>query len=623
MPGDIEQAELQTTIDRLRSEVEGQRRAMRTRAVIEQAKGMLAERLSCSPEEAFGRLVQLSQGGNRKLVDIAADLLGVVAPPDAAEHLPIVMSPVVEQAVERSVAGSPERASPEPEPRPTPLGPDFAARYHLASAALGSADTPDEVAALLTDASLAQLGVAAVALLVLEPDGALRLVGSHGVPAQQLSQWQRIPPQMSLPLTDAVRSGTPVWVRDRTEFAARYPDLTGEDLVPGETVCALPLRTGEQLIGAVKLGWPGEFRPGRADERYLSAVVRLSAAHLLRVLSPSAEEAGPPVSASAPWFRAVLDALLDPVLILHAVREPGGKATDLRVEHANAATVDLAGRTGEDIVGRRVTELYPGMVASGTFRQLLDVAVSGVPYEGEAEQFIEVVGGAVHASTMTLHATPFLDGVLVSWRTHDEQERRERQLMQVQRLAGLGTWQWDVGSATFDCSPEVYRLLGIELPDVAVALAVARATAAVAPADQEAVRRQAELLRTGQVADAALEFRVRSADGNTRSVRAVAEGVAGGAVGEVLAVRGVVQDVTAWRRAEERLAETRARLAEQVRQTAAEHRAVRALQHALTDVPSGPAAPGLEVAVRYLPAEADGQVGGDWYDTLTLPDGTV
>lgn len=56
----------------LRSELRDLRRALENRAVIEQAKGMLVERLRCTPEEAFECLVAESQRANRKLRDIAA-----------------------------------------------------------------------------------------------------------------------------------------------------------------------------------------------------------------------------------------------------------------------------------------------------------------------------------------------------------------------------------------------------------------------------------------------------------------------------------------------------------------------------------------------------------------------
>jgi serine phosphatase RsbU (regulator of sigma subunit) len=47
---------------------------------------------------------------------------------------------------------------------------------------------------------------------------------------------------------------------------------------------------------------------------------------------------------------------------------------------------------------------------------------------------------------------------------------------------------------------------------------------------------------------------------------------------------------------------------------------VDSLQRSLLTDP--PAVPGVELAVRYRPAVRQAQVGGDWYDVFTLPDGT-
>ncbi|MGY1823535.1 ANTAR domain-containing protein [Geodermatophilus sp. SYSU D00079] len=54
------------------------RLAMESRAVIEQAKGVLMARHHCSAEEAFRLLSTESQRTNRKLRDLAADLVGAV-----------------------------------------------------------------------------------------------------------------------------------------------------------------------------------------------------------------------------------------------------------------------------------------------------------------------------------------------------------------------------------------------------------------------------------------------------------------------------------------------------------------------------------------------------------------
>ena len=49
--------------------------AMQSRAVIEQAKGILMGQRRCGPQEAFDLLVLLSQGSNRKLRDVAEALV--------------------------------------------------------------------------------------------------------------------------------------------------------------------------------------------------------------------------------------------------------------------------------------------------------------------------------------------------------------------------------------------------------------------------------------------------------------------------------------------------------------------------------------------------------------------
>ena len=65
------------------------RAAMSSRALIEQAKGVLVERERISVERAFDRLVEQSQASNRKLRDVAADVVAQASSPvveGAAQH---------------------------------------------------------------------------------------------------------------------------------------------------------------------------------------------------------------------------------------------------------------------------------------------------------------------------------------------------------------------------------------------------------------------------------------------------------------------------------------------------------------------------------------------------------
>ncbi|MGW3071942.1 MULTISPECIES: SpoIIE family protein phosphatase [unclassified Kitasatospora] len=565
-----EAAVLREAVDRLRAEAEGLRRAMRTRGVIEQAKGMLAERLECTPEEAFGHLVQLSQDTNRRLADIAAGLVGLAAPltgtaaltgadtaaePGSASGLLVPASvPVL-----APVPGPPKAA-------PAAAAPGLAARYHLAASALASAETPEELARLLHQVALAPVGVVAVVLGRLEPDGALLLVGSHGVAPRRVSQWQRIPPETGVPLVAAAHGGSLVWEFERSH-GSRSPG-SGR-IVPGRSACAVPLRRGERIVGAMSLGWDVPAVRARAATRYVDALSALVAGHLLRFEATGEDEPPAAVPGGEHWFRAVLDAVFDPVLVLSAVRgtTPGGAITDLRVRYANAA----AGLGAA--AGRRLSELHPGLVTTGHFARILEAATTGAGYEGRAEDFT----GAGPDRTLVLRAEPFLDGVLLTWRPGNGAERAAR-LHRAQRLAGLGSFEWLF----------LRRLL--------------------------AGRRTA-----------ALEFDTGRPGEAPRTLRVTAEAAGDPDTGRPRVIRGVLQDVSRWHRTERALAGARARLAEQRRRAGAEHRTVRALQNALVAGPNEPEpdAAVLDHAARYLPAGDRPRVGGDWYDLAALADGRV
>src|SRR5690348_11137807 len=72
-------------VQRLEAEVDGLRRAMRSRAVIEQAKGFLSAALNCGLDEAFGHLARLSQHENLRVAEVAARIIGTVIPTDDDE----------------------------------------------------------------------------------------------------------------------------------------------------------------------------------------------------------------------------------------------------------------------------------------------------------------------------------------------------------------------------------------------------------------------------------------------------------------------------------------------------------------------------------------------------------
>jgi hypothetical protein len=77
--------QLTATLAQVEHELEGLQVAMATRGVIEQAKGMLMLREGCDAEEAFAKLVDLSQHGHRKLIDVARTMVSAWSAGDSAQ----------------------------------------------------------------------------------------------------------------------------------------------------------------------------------------------------------------------------------------------------------------------------------------------------------------------------------------------------------------------------------------------------------------------------------------------------------------------------------------------------------------------------------------------------------
>lgn len=122
------------------------------------------------------------------------------------------------------------------------------------------------------------------------------------------------------------------------------------------------------------------------------------------------------------------------------------------------------------------------------------------------------------------------------------------------------------------------------------------------------------------------EFRVVPPDGEVRTVHMMGEPVLD-ADGSTASMWAVLRDVSALRRSQRAVSETRDSLQRHQHRAQTEHRLAVELQEAVLPpwrgslrLPhQGPRA--LDLAAHYLPASTSTLIGGDWYDALELSDG--
>ncbi len=130
-------------------------------------------------------------------------------------------------------------------------------------------------------------------------------------------------------------------------------------------------------------------------------------------------------------------------------------------------------------------------------------------------------------------------------------EVREAQLVEAQRLAGLGSWEWDVATGQVSLSHELQRLIG--LPDLDGAVAFATYLGLVDDEDRVQVARLFSLADAGRQA-VVVRHRLHPVDGALRWVLGHMTAAAWDADGRPVRVLGTMQDITEQKRTEDLIA---------------------------------------------------------------------
>jgi hypothetical protein len=109
---DASPSSVHTRVAMLEDELAGLRKAMETRAVIEQAKGMLRMMHRISDGEAFNVLIRWSQAHNVKLAVVATAFVGICsAAPEGARSLEQELDGILDAVVGDSGATTPPHDS--------------------------------------------------------------------------------------------------------------------------------------------------------------------------------------------------------------------------------------------------------------------------------------------------------------------------------------------------------------------------------------------------------------------------------------------------------------------------------------------------------------------------------
>ncbi|WP_206505256.1 PP2C family protein-serine/threonine phosphatase [Streptomyces chrestomyceticus] len=479
---------------------------------------------------------------------------------------------------------------------------------------LATASGPVELAQRLYE-RVKPSGATAVLLAVLDMEGVLRLTGAAGPAARADGDWSQVPLHRVLPLARKAATDHQVWLDDEaggrtlTWVSARTdaPDTPCHPTGARESAIGTGARTATGTDALVCVVRPGSAPPSPAARTRLEALTDCAGRRLRGLAALGLPDDG----VRAAWLGAALDAVPVPAALLFPVRGPLGRVVEFTVDRCNAHATGLLGRTPEHITGSRLLDVFPGMLLSGIFDACVTVLETGEPLDLDPFPYEEPRRGVLHPALLSVRARRVGGGLLVSWQFHDEQARLTARIDDAERLADLGWAEWNLATGEATWSRRMYDIFG--LAPGSGPLSLGALSGYVVEDDLPAVVRAVQSLSRNH-GPVWFEVRTRAA-GRLRHVSVNAELVRD-SLGNPVALRGVVQDVSRVRRVEAALDASR-REAERRQLRMAEELQLALLPRAHT------ALPGLRAAIRYQPAENCARVGGDWFEATPLPDGRV
>ncbi|CAI6086612.1 PAS domain S-box protein [Cohnella sp. JJ-181] len=240
----------------------------------------------------------------------------------------------------------------------------------------------------------------------------------------------------------------------------------------------------------------------------------------------------------------ILRLVLDHAQDLITVSTPDGIT-----RYVSPAIQSILGYDPDDLIGRMNIELYHPddikLLQAQTFRDI-DVFECRVRHREGHYLWFETT------FEMLRTADGRLDKIVGIGRDITARKKFEDNLAEAQRLARLGSWEWDIATGQFSCSDEMHRLFDARIDRHRIDLEAF--FECLHPDDRSRIQANLQAALKGGVHES--DFRIVTPEGNTRLIYARLQTIPAPGSGEVGRLLGTVQDITERRQMEEQLRES-------------------------------------------------------------------
>lgn len=247
-------------------------------------------------------------------------------------------------------------------------------------------------------------------------------------------------------------------------------------------------------------------------------------------------------------YRELVENMSDGVAVYQAI----GDAEDFIFKQFNHAAERISGLTRKQVIGRRVTESFPGIRELGLFGVFQDVWRSGQPRHQPVKEYkderislwvdnyvFKLPSGEIVAIFEDVTEKTLIENAL---KVSDER------LRSAQAYAHLGYWELMADGELAVWSDEVFRIFGIDDSGQAGVQTLGKL---IDPRDRDKVLRSLKRSLEEGI-EHHIDYRIRRPDGQQRWVECRGKVVAG-AEGSNKKLQGFIQDITARKRSEQDL----------------------------------------------------------------------
>jgi len=159
---------------------------------------------------------------------------------------------------------------------------DRMSRLQWVTAALARAVTAEQVADIVIRQAVEALHASQGSFCLTTDEGtALEMVRSVGIPDATTREWKRFPMRGATPLSDAARTGEPIFLENRSQVVMRYPGLREANArAVANSWAVLPLVSNGVTLGALGFGF-AHSRSFSAEERAFATTLAQQCAQAL------------------------------------------------------------------------------------------------------------------------------------------------------------------------------------------------------------------------------------------------------------------------------------------------------------------------------------------------------